>query len=87
MQAAHKVIAEIYQQPITQNFVSGYTQEDTTSCGAYLIENIRIEVFQSIRKKQMNAQTLRQKHLDMLDSIHENLIDDEKPPKRPRANP
>jgi Ulp1 family protease len=72
LDSAVEVIKQIYARSeieIITRVPGGYEQQDGSSCGAYLIENIRIDVFQKIRKRDVSAEDLRAKHVKMLQNV------------------
>ncbi|RUR10433.1 Ulp1 family isopeptidase [Legionella sp. km772] len=61
-EAVHAIYAD-YQVSLADK--TYYFQDDSASCGAYLVENIAKDVLGTIGKKY-STQTLRQKHIEIL---------------------
>lgn len=72
---AQAALNDIYNRPMVTRETRQYQQEDNYSCGAYLIENIRLDIMEGILNKNTNAKNLRLKHLDTLHVITENQAD------------
>lgn len=71
-------LSEIYRgQPICETpHRQFYTQEDSFSCGAYLVENMRVGATDAIKKKNITASLLRSKHLLLLAEEASNTHDE-----------
>lgn len=68
MQAAVAAFKEVYQtHDIHTVNATYYHQEDGFSCGAYMIENMIKHVFNAIPRRNVNAESLRMQHLDLLE--------------------